>query len=154
MLAAAYGFVPGGQTLIVAAGMFGLAWLLFVEAVHRLRKQPVGQLLARIDRASRYVLMIVLLAIAAGILGGAWPMPDWLRWKLAAFVGVIASGVGIRFALIGHFRVWAKMAEGDTSPDNNDIVKRTYVKATSVLVVLWLFIGAVVFLSVAKPQFI
>jgi hypothetical protein len=151
MLAASYGFVPGGQAVVVAIGIFGLAWLLFVEAVHRLRKQPVGQLLARIDRASRYVLMAVLLAVAIGLIGDVWPMPGWMRGKLAAFAGVIACGVGIRFALIGHFRTWVKMAAGDTSSAHNEIIKHTYVRATSVLVLLWVFIGAVVFLSVAKP---
>lgn len=151
MLATAYGFIPGGQSVVIVVGLFGLAWLSFVEAVHRLRKQRVGHVLAGIDRWSRYVLMAVLLAVAFGLIGDAWPMPEWLRWKLVAFVGVMACGVGIRFALIGHFRVWAKMAAGHTSPTHNEIVKHTYVRATAVLVLLWVFLGAVVFLSVAKP---
>lgn len=151
MLAASYGFIPGGQSAVVATGVFGLAWLAFIEAVHRLRKRPVGELFARIDRSSRYVLIALLLAVAIGALGDTWPIPEWLRWKLIAFAGVIACGVGIRFALMGHFKVWAKMAAGDTSAANHEMVKKTYARATSILVLLWVFIGAVVFLSVAKP---
>lgn len=151
MLAASYGFIPGGQSVVLATGMFGLAWLLFVEAVHRWRHRSLGQTLARIDRASRYVLMAVLLGVAIGLLGDTWPMPTWLRWKLAAFAGVIACGVGIRFALIRHFQTWAQMAAGEESPTHNSVIKHTYVRATSILVLLWIFIGAVVFLSVAKP---
>ncbi len=151
MLAASYGIMPGGQNAVVAAAVFGVVWLIFVEAVHRLRTKPIGQQLARIDRVSRYLLMIALLAIGFGLLAGSWPLPRWLRWKLIAFVGVMACGVGIRFALIEHFRVWGLMSAGDLSQANNESIKRTYVKATSVLVLLWLFIALVVYLSIAKP---
>jgi len=151
MLAASYGFIPGGNTVVLVAGALGVVWLAFIEAVHRFRSKPVGQSLAWADRASRYVLMILLIGVAIGLLGGAWPLPSWLRWKLVAFVGVMACGVGIRFALIEHFKVWRKMAQGEISQANNETIKRLYVKATAVLLLLWFFIAAVVFLSVAKP---
>lgn len=151
MLAVSYGFVPGGQAMVIAIGILGAGWLFFVEAAHRLRKKPVGSLLARIDRWSRYVLIALLLAVAMGLIGDAWPIPNWLRWKLAAFLGVIASGVGIRFALISHFRVWADMSTGDVLPEHDNVIKKTYVRATSILVLLWVFIAAAAYLSVAKP---
>lgn len=151
MLAGAYGFIPGSQTLVVGAAIAGVLLLAFVELVHQLRAKPIGQKLAWLDRASRYVLMAVLVAIAAGLLGGDWLMPDWLRWKLAAFAGVIACGVGIRFALIGHFRTWAEMAEHGVTDERNTIIKQTYVRATSVLALLWVFIAIITYLSVAKP---
>jgi hypothetical protein len=151
MLAGSYGFIPGGPSVVIGAALCGIAWLVFVEAVHRLRKQPVGQYLGRIDRGSRYVLIAALVATAIGLVGGAWPMPDWLRWKLAAFSGVVACGVGIRIALITHFRTWTKMAEGSVTPEDNAVIKRTYVKATSVLVLLWIFIAIVTILSIVKP---
>jgi hypothetical protein len=150
MLASSYGFIPGGPSLTFGAALFGIAWLVFVEAVHRLRKHSIGRHLARIDRASRYFLMITLLATATGLLGSTWPMPDWLRWKLAAFAGVVACGVGIRLLLSTHFQAWTRMATGDITPEDNSVVKRTYVKATSVLVLLWIFIAIAAYLSIAK----
>ncbi|MCA3254243.1 MAG: hypothetical protein INF91_01340 [Alphaproteobacteria bacterium] len=150
-LAASYGYVPGGRTVATGALVVGALWLLYVEGVHRLRHSAAGQRLAAIDRASRYVLMALLLALAIGLVGGAWPMPLWLRWKLAAFAGVMASGVGIRFALIAHFRTWAIMRRDGVTPETNAIIRRTYVAATSVLVVLWLFIAVIVALSLWKP---
>ncbi len=150
MLAASYGFIPGGQPVVLAVGIFGAAWLIFVELIHRLRKRPVGKRLAFVDRASRYVFMIGLIAIAAGLLGETWAIPNWLRWKLAAFAGVIACGIGIRFALIAHFKTWSDMATGNQTPANNAIIKRTYVRATSILVLLWVFIGIIVVLSIDK----
>ena len=151
MLSAAYGFIPGGFALVQVAGIVGLLWLVFVEATHRLRKHSVGKGMARIDRVSRYVLIILLLAFALGVLGGSWPVPAWLRWKLAAFAGVLACGVGIRLCLIGHFRIWSAMAEHGVSAERNAGIRRIYVQATSVLALLWVFIGVMVYLSVVKP---
>jgi hypothetical protein len=150
-LAALYGYIPGGDDVAIAAGVFGVAWLAFIEAVHRLRHRPVGKTLGAIDRASRYVLMAVLVATAAKLIGGDWTMPEWLRWKLALFASVIACGVGIRFALIAHFRTWAVMAREGPNDETNSIIRRTYVRATSVLLLLWVFIAAIAVLSVWKP---
>jgi len=96
------------------------------------------------------VFMIGLIAIAAGLLGETWAIPNWLCWKLAAFAGVIACGIAIRFALIAHFQTWSDMAAGNQTPANNAIIKRTYVRATSILVLLWVFIGIIVVLSIDK----
>lgn len=150
-LAAAYGYVPGGRGVATGALALGALWLVCVEAVHRLRHAAVGRTLAAIDRGSRYVQMALLLALAAGLIGGAWPIPLWLRWKLAAFAGVMASGIGIRFALIAHFRTWATMRQDGATPATNAIIRRTYVVATSVLALLWLFIAVIVALSLWKP---
>lgn len=152
MLAASYGLVPGGQVAVAMAGGFGALWLAFVESVHRLRQQPIGAVLGKIDRASRYVLMATLVALSLGLIGGTWPLPDWLRWKLAAFAGVIACGVGIRFALMAHFRTWTEMATSGVTPERNATIKATYVHATGVLILLWIFIAIIVWLSVTKPS--
>ncbi len=150
-LAALIGYLPGGEGAALAAGIAGALWLGFVEAVHRLRHRPVGATLGATDRGSRYVLIVVLLAAAAGLLGGDWPMPPWLRWKLALFAGVMMCGVGIRIALIAHFRTWAVMKRDGPTEATNAIIKRTYVRATSELVLLWVFIAAIAILSVGKP---
>lgn len=150
-LAALYGLIPGGETTATIAGVLCVLWLAFVEAVHRLRHTRVGATLGAIDRGSRYVFMAVLLCLASGLLGGSWDMPAWLRWKLALYAGVMASGVGIRLVLVSHFRTWKQMAQAGPSEASNAIIRRTYVKATSVLGVLWLFIAAIVFVSVFKP---
>jgi len=151
MLAASYGLVPGGDTTVTVAGILGVIWLGFVEAVHRLHKTAVGRLLAAIDRGSRYVLMAVLAALAFGLVGAEWAMPLWLRLKLGLFAGVMACGVGIRFALIAHFHTWAIMARDGVTTERNEIIERTYVRATSVLVLLWVFLAAIVAVSVIKP---
>jgi hypothetical protein len=151
-IAALYGYMPGGTPVAVAAGVIGASWLGFVEAVHRLRHRPIAATLGAIDRGTRYVLMAVLLGIAISLIGGSWAMPGWLRWKLALFAAVMMSGVGIRLALIAHFRTWAEMRRVGPTAATNAVIKQTYVRATSVLVMLWLFITAIVLLSLWKPM--
>jgi hypothetical protein len=150
-LAALYGYVPGGMATGAVAGALGAAWLGFIEIVHWRRNRPDGRRLAAIDRAMRYVLLVLVLAIAAGMVGGGWPLPGWLRWKLACFAGVIACGVGIRLALMEHFRTWERMKQNGVSDETNAIIRRTYLRSTAVLVLLWVFIGAMVVASVWKP---
>ncbi|WP_416906935.1 MAG: hypothetical protein ACMVO5_07675 [Polymorphobacter sp.] len=150
-LAGLLGYLPGGAGLALAAGVVGLLWLGFVEAVHQLRHRPMGAALGRVDRASRYGLMALLLAVALGLIGGGWDLPLWLRWKLALFAGVMMAGVGIRLALISHFRTWALMRRDGPSEASNRDVQRGYWRATRVLIGLWLLIGGIVVLSVLKP---
>lgn len=149
-LAALEGLVPGGTATAWAAAILGAIWLGFVELVHRLHHRPLGKRLAAVDRASRYLFMAALAALAIGLLGRDWPAPPWLRLKLALFAGVMACGVGIRFALIGHFRTWAVMAREGPTDSTNAVIRRTYVQATSVLGLLWVFIAAIVVVSVWK----
>lgn len=150
-LAALYGYVPGGTTTAWAAAVLAAAWLVFVEVVHRLRLTARGKRLAKLDRGMRYLLIALLLAIAFGMVGGGWSMPAWLRLKLGLFAGVVASGVGIRLALLGHFRTFAKMAKEGADEESNALVRKIYVRATSILVLLWVFIAALVVVSVWKP---
>lgn len=151
MLAALLGYVPGGEPLAWTVAAVGAAWLVFVEAIHRLRHAPVGRTLGAIDRGSRWLILALLVAVAVGLVGGAWPMPVWLRLKLACFAGVIACGVGIRLAVIGHFRTWAVMAVEGSTPAHEAVVRRAAHRGTAIVVVLWMFIAAIAVLSVAKP---
>lgn len=150
-LAALYGFVPGGESTAWLAAGLGVLWLAFVEATHRLRHHTSGRPLGAIDRNSRYIFIVLLLGIAIGLIGSSWAMPLWLHIKLALYAAVIASGVAIRLALISHFRTWKVMATEGPSDITNAIIRQTYVRATLVLGVLWVFILAIVVVSVWKP---
>ena len=149
-LASLYGYIPGGTETVFVSGILAALWLAFVEAIHRLRHHPIGRRLGAIDRGSRYLFMALLAAIALGLIGGDWNMPAWLRLKLALFAGVMACGVGIRIALIAHFRTWAVMARQGPTQETNAIIRRTYVRATTVLFLLWLFISSIVGVSIIK----
>lgn len=153
VMAALLGYVPGGQALAWSTAAAGLIWLVFVEVAHRTRHAQIGGLLSRLDRLIRYLLLVVLIVIAVVSMtdSGLPRVPTWFAWKLILFAGVIVSGVGIRLALIRFFRVWKEIKESGSSDKREAEIRFIYVYATSILGLLWLFIGGIVVLSVFKP---
>ena len=150
-LAALLGYVPGGKSVAIVAALVGVAWLLFVELVHRLRSRPIGQILATVDRGIRYLLIALLIGTwGVGVLGSAQLMP-WLAWKLLMFAGVLLCGVGIRIQIMNFFKVWRVIGEKGISDGLQQQVAAIYVRATSILVGLWVFIGVIAVLSIVKP---
>lgn len=150
-MAALLGYLPGGTATAIGFGLFAAAWLAYIETIHWLRHKPVGKTLAAIDRRSRYVLMVGLVAVAVGVIGGDWNLPLWIKLKLGLFACVMACGVGIRLSVLARFREWAVMQRDGASAHSNAIVKRTYFISTAILVLLWLMIFTMVGISIAKP---
>jgi hypothetical protein len=151
MLAALLGYLPGGAALASTAFAGMVAWLALVELTHRLRSLESGRRLAAVDRGVRYVAIVTLLALAALAVTGRGTLPGWLGWKLAAFAGVIGCGLGIRFALMAFYRSWVEIAREGSSPAREQSIRRTYVQATGILGLLWVFIAAIAALSLWKP---
>lgn len=150
-LAASLGLVPGGEGLIGAALGVGALWLAFVEVVHRCRRTAVGARLAAFDRGSRYLLIALLLGLGAGLLGGDWPLPFWLRLKLMLFAGVMLCGVGIRLALKASNPIWTAMRDAEPDAATNADLARSYWRATAILGLLWVFILSIVWVSLVRP---
>jgi hypothetical protein len=142
MLMSQSGLLPVSHILLL---LIGLGWLGFVELVHRCRTHPSGAILGKIDRVSRYVLILLLLGAALMA-----SLPFWLSIKLALFAGVMLCGVGIRLMLIRHFRIWSEMKEDGPRDESNAAIKRICAQATSILVLLWLCIAVIVTLSITK----
>lgn len=150
-LGALYGYFGGGTALAWTAFAITAAWFVFVEVIHRCRKSAMGGTLSKIDRVSRYLLVAALFAYGIFCLNAASStVPNWLAWKLIGFGLVIASGLGIRLALIDYFQIWRRIEVEGSNDENERAIRRAYVKATSVLVGLWVFIAFVVYLSVWK----
>ena len=147
-LAALLGYIPGHETTAVVAAVLAVLWLLLVEATHRLRKSPLGKTLAGVDGAIRYVAIVVLLIAGAGALIGYTSLPGWLSLKLALFAGVIASGLGIRVWIIRFYKTWHVIARDGSTESLEHSIRQIYVRATSVLALLWSFIAGITALSV------
>ena len=145
------GYFPGGEQVAIVAAVIAVLWLVFVEVIHRSQKLPRGARLATIDRAIRYVLLLVLIGIWLGMITDQLKLQPWLGWKLLCFAGVIASGIGIRLQLLHFFKLWPIIEHEGSTPEREARIQQIYVRATSVLVVLWSFIAAIVYLSIWKP---
>lgn len=151
MLAALYGFIPGGATTATVAAVIAAAWLAFVEVTHHKRKDPTGVRLAAIDRMIRYGVMIGLAVVGVSTLMDIGNMPHWLGWKLILFAGVLACGVGIRFSIIDFYHTWAVIKAEGSTPEREQRIWFVYKYGTGILIGLWVFIAGIVLLSIWKP---
>ena len=150
-LAGLLGYLPGGARWATGALIVGTAWLALVEWTHRARGSKPGERLARLDRGLRYVVLATLLVAGLTSLLGITPLPGWLAWKLVCFAGVMACGVGIRLVLLRMPALWATLLAQGSTPELERRFRSCYWSATRVLLLLWLFIGLIVWLSVWKP---
>lgn len=146
MLAAELGFVDDRLFWFIPA--IAALWIALIETAHRKRKSAIGSKLARIDRAVRYLVAVLLVAAAIGLF---FQLPDWLRLKLGLFALLIGCGVVIRFMLMQHDRDWSHMRSEGPSPQYEARILATYRRATSVLLLLWLCVGGIAALAVFKP---
>lgn len=151
ILGAQYGYFPGGDALAWAAAVLMVAWLGLVEVTHRRRGTSTGRRLAALDRGIRWLGIGLLVALALAALSGRASLAPWLAWKLLAFAGVIACGLGIRFALMRFYRTWQAIGREGSSEAREAEIRAVYVHATSLLGLLWAFIATITALSIAKP---
>jgi hypothetical protein len=150
MLAFFLGYLSGGAPAAVISGIAMVLWLGLVEITHRMAGTPAGERLAAIDRGLRYLAFATLLV---GFITGVFQLvsiPLWLAIKLLLFAGVIACGVGIRFALMAFFHVWNEIERDGSTDARESAIRRVYVQATGILVGLWACIAGIVVLSVVK----
>jgi hypothetical protein len=150
-LAAMLGYLPGGALLAAVAAGIAVAWLVLVETTHRFRQQPVGAPLASLDRGTRYIAIAATLVLAIGGLTGYLILAGWLALKLGLLAGAIICGLGIRFELIRYYKVWHEIGTAGSTQQREQLLRRRYVSATAVLVLLWLFVAGIAVLSVLKP---
>ncbi len=150
-LAMRLGWLPGGLAGAWTVGAFAVGWLALVELTHRRRHAPAGVRLAAVDRGLRYLVMAGLAAVAVAGWAGVLSMPTWLAWKLLAFAAVMACGVAIRFALIDWFASWRAVLSAGSGEAQELALRRGYWRATGILIGLWVLIGAIVVLSLARP---
>lgn len=151
MLAALYGYVPGGATLASVAGILGIIWFAFVEGIHRSRSGPVGNALAAIDRGLRYFAVGALAALFASVAFGTIFLSSWLAWKLLFFAAVIGCGLLIRLELLKFFRVWKQIADEGSTTERESEIRHLYWTSTLALIYLWMFILLIVTVSFVKP---
>ena len=150
-LGALLGYFPGGILLAGAATLLGMAWLTLVEFTHRLRSGPGGRALGLIDRTIRYAAIVTAVTISGGTLMGNFPVAGWLAVKLGLFAAVIVSGLGIRYELIHYFAVWNAIRLEGSTEERERLLRSRYKSSTTVLVLLWLLVAAIVAVSVLKP---
>ncbi len=150
-LAALNGYVPFGWVTVGVAAFIAIAWIVLVELVYQRRYTASGALLDTIDLTVWIGAGILLLLASMATALGLFALPLWLTIKLALFGGVFFSGIGIRIALKTFFLAWQDVGEHGSSDARETAIRRSYVQATLVLLLLWAFIAAIVVMSIWQP---
>lgn len=152
-LAALRGLVPLGSTGLVLLWIASAAWFWFMWLVHWRRKAPEGPALARWDWWIRYALIALFALVSLWSLATGWPLATrWLAFKVLLFSGVIACGIGVRYCIRAAYRSALPAIAADRAGEaENREFQTLMVKATWMLVVLWVLLFAIGALGALKP---
>lgn len=157
-LAVGLGAVSGFDTLLPAVWIFAIGWLALAWHIALRPQHPLAALGTRVDRVIRIVIAAALAVVAAAsLLRGAPVHATWLALKLLLFAGVITLGLLLR----GVLRDWAagfaalrRVGAGSVSAtEANARIAAAHRRSTPYAVMLWLLVGAIAWLGVAKPLF-
>lgn len=153
-LAALLGLMPLGTVGLVLLWIAAAAWFWFMWLVHWRRKAPEGPALARWDGRIRHALIALFALMGLWSLATGWPLAaPWLALKVLLFCGAIACGIGVRYYIReAYARALPAIAADRAGAAENREFQRLMVKATWVLVVLWVLLFAIGGLGALKPS--
>ncbi len=152
-LAAWMGLSPivGGWLLLL--WLASIAWFALMWATHLRRKTPLGATLAAWDWRVRYLLIAVFFIAGLLSLLTGWPFPArWLSLKILLIAPAIACGLGVRhYIRVAYAKALPAIFADRASGEENAIFKRSIVRATWVLVLLWVILFTIGGLGAFKP---
>jgi uncharacterized membrane protein len=154
MLAVTKGWWPGEGWMIAAAWTGSLAWLAIAWAIH-LRHLPPASPWRRIDLVVRWLVVIKLLVIAAGLIPQpfAGDLPLFLRIKLSILAATIVCGLWIRRALVPFGPAFGAMAaQGSATDETNAAIARSLDAARPAVVAIWCLLLCAAYLGVSTPS--
>ena len=153
-LAAQIGLARLDNAALTVLWLGSAAWLAQMWWTHLRREDPTGAALARWDWRVRYILIAAFLGIGVqSLLFGEPLAAPWLAWKVILFAGVMGCGIGIRHYIRQCYPAWPRIWDGRGTDDDEATVRRSLMRATYVLWVLWALLFIIGWLGVTKPGF-
>jgi hypothetical protein len=152
-LAAWMGLSPLTGGWLALVWVLSIAWFALMWATHLKRKSPLGATLAAWDWGVRYVLIAAFGISGLVSLATGWPFASkWLALKIFLLAPAIACGLGVRYYIRMAYREALPAIAADTAgPGENAIFRMTIVRATWVLVGLWVILFTIGALGALKP---
>lgn len=147
-LASLLGYLPFALGWVL---VFSFAWVLLVYLGHNSFASSTNRILKMIERDLRLIVIGVLIMVSGlGVIGEAY-LPFWLALKVFLFSGIIVCGLGIRFVMARLFKVWNRMREHGPTPLDESDLRKSYLKVTAILILLWVLVATITVLSLFKP---
>ena len=152
-LAAWMGLSPLTGGWLALVWVLSIAWFWLMWATHLKRKTPSGPKLAAWDWGVRYVLIAAFAVSGLVSLVTGWPFASkWLALKILLVAPAIACGLGVRYYIrMAYQPALPAIAADRAGQEENAIFRMTIVRATWVLVGLWVILFTIGALGALKP---
>lgn len=135
--------------LIIALGPL---WVWLVWAVHHHQGKPLGQQLARIDYAFRWIVIAALLAsVFWGLSDGRLAPYPWLAAKLLIFALLIFCGLMIRHKLPQFMNGFRELASSGPSPQSDRNMIEGMQALRPYVWVIWFGVAVSALIGILKP---
>lgn len=139
--------VPG--TVVLAAIVGSLAWLVLAWVVHL--QHGSGAVFKKLDLAIRYGAVAGL--GTAGLLGikGFVPMPFFIALKLCILACCVGLGLIVRKQLVPLFAAIRVMTSTGPTPQSDAVIRAVNNRARISVLTIWFLVLLASFLGVATP---
>jgi hypothetical protein len=152
-LGARAGYLHVDPSWLLAIWIFAAIWLWMVLVLATKARSPLGQRVAKIDLAVRFVVIAALLFVALRSLSGDGPAAgsNWLAAKLLVYALLIVNGLMIRLTFRPFGPAFAALIQTGSSPSVEATLARTVHRVRPVVLTLWCLLLVEAYLGLAKP---
>jgi hypothetical protein len=107
-------------SMVAAAWIIVAVWLSLIFLQHTSLAASWPQL-AKVDLALRYGVIVAMLSLV--ILGYQNGLPNWLLTKMLVYLGLVACGIAVRYALKPFAMAYGCMLSEGASAEINDALR-------------------------------
>lgn len=138
--------------LVAPVWVISLAWLSLTWSAFVKRETSAGLTLTRWDERLRYVVIPLLLFVAAKSLATGAPFTaKWFAAKVLIYALLLVIGLGLRFVMRHWTTIFREMATSGPIPALEARLAREIAIARGMAYLYWVGILTTAFLGVAKP---
>lgn len=148
------GMVHARPGAIVALWVIAIAWLALVITIHHSQGTKRGELLRRIDRVWRIVLIVALSVDAwASFVGEGHLFARWLAVKLQIYALLIFFGLMIRVAIEPFAIAFGRLMREGATPELEAQIATGLARSRPWVIAIWIGLIAAAFIGLQKPPF-
>lgn len=146
------GAQPLGGAWLTGMWVFTAGWVALALAAFRLRAQPSGLTLTRIDEALRYLIIPALLIPGVMSLFGEGPLTmRWYGAKVTLYALLLVVGLILRVVMRRWVTLFRSLANGGSVAAVEATLRAEMRLARGLAYFYWVGIATVALLGVAKP---
>ncbi|MCC5861334.1 MAG: hypothetical protein JJT93_05410 [Gammaproteobacteria bacterium] len=141
----------GGVLSVIWVGC--LAWLVIAVTIYLREGQPLSHLLARIDQAIRWFVIVLVGGVGVWSLVAEGPLAGqgWLAAKFLLFAVLVICGLAIRAAIRPFGPAFGRLMQEGSSPEVEAQLGGSVARARPFVLVIWAGLVVAAALGIFKP---